>query len=216
MVFIKLKRKVKSKKNIFLMIILLLSIVSIYSLKAIDNRIFPSAVEIASHQAKNRINRIVNGSVKAMTEVQNLSSADFYIKTVDERGAINSLSVNTMLINDVCANLSEELTKSIEEVGIGDLEIPVGALLGLKSLSNIGPNYPISVMPSGEAEVDYESSFMAEGINQIHFQIWLSIKASVKIVNPLQEESIIVTRKVSLVNTLIPGEVPSTFFEINK
>jgi len=63
----------------------------------------------------------------------------------------------------------------------------------------------------GNAQVDYETGFEAVGINQVNFQVWLKVDSVIAVVNPLQRQEITVSRKVSLVNTVITGEVPSVY-----
>jgi hypothetical protein len=67
-------------------------------------------------------------------------------------------------------------------------------------------------MPIGAANVEYHTSFTSAGINQINFQVWLTVTAAMQIVNPLQTREAAVERSVPLVNTVFAGEIPEIFF----
>jgi len=87
--------------------------------------------------------------------------------------------------------------------------------LGLDTLAQFGPHFSFSLAPIGNALVDYESSFTAVGINQTHFAVWLTVESTVRIINPVQSSEIIVNRTVSLVDTIISGEVPETYLNMD-
>ncbi len=207
--------KRRRRARIFVLVFLtLLTAGFVWFFIELDTRLMPAVVDIASQNVKNRITLMVNTSVRHLTEERSISSKDFLLPEFDGGGKLTSLSVNTLLVNDICAGLSNSLTVSMSDVLEQDVSIPVGAILGIKSLANTGPGLPISVMPVGDACVDYETSFLSEGINQINFQIWLNIQINLRIANPVISHDFEVSRKIPLVNTIIPGDVPPSYFNI--
>ena len=107
------------------------------------------------------------------------------------------------------------ITKGMEQIADEYINIPLGVITGIEVFSNIGPNIPFYIKPMGIASVDYETSFSAEGINQTNFKIWLNIAMDIKIVNPLRSETISVSRKIMLVDTVINGTVPERYMSLN-
>ena len=83
----------------------------------------------------------------------------------------------------------------------------------MELFANWGPDIPFSMEPKGAAEVDYETKMESSGINQMHFQIWINISLEIRIVNPLHEESIPMTRKIMLVDTVFGGDIPEEYFQ---
>jgi len=112
------------------------------------------------------------------------------------------------LTNEIAVYMSRELMAMDNE----RVEIPYGALTGVRVLANIGPMYTVYLMPIGEVMVDYSSSFSSVGINQVNFQVWLNVRARMSIINPLQSSEIVLERKIPLVNTVINAEIPNVFF----
>ncbi len=210
-----MKRSKRARRRlgglIFLITLTLIFGVIVYFYSLIDQLMMPSVIEIATLTAKNQINQMVNESIRRISDDLGIVSTDFFIKTTDPNGKIDTLSVNTILVNDICSRLSSDLSVTFLQLNPDTISIPIGTALGIKALANIGPKYPIKVMPVGEVSIDYESSFTSEGINQINLQIWITIQATVQIVNPLQNREIVVTRNMPLINTVISGEVPPTY-----
>jgi len=207
-----LGRKRKKPKGFFLVPIIMLAIVGIVFLIRLDMMLFPVALQAAEMTARARMNEIVNDATMEAIDRQGLVSEDFYSISVSDDGRLNSLSINTVLIN----NLSNEIAVSMsrELIGLDNerVQIPYGALTGIRVIANVGPLYTVYLMPIGEVLVDYSSSFSSVGINQVNFQVWLNIKARMSIINPLQSSEILLERKVPLVNTVISAEIPNVYF----
>lgn len=193
---------------------LILVIVFSYIIIQIDKKMLPSVISMSNLITKNKINQAISYSVSKVVTDLELNSSDFYKKSVDETGNLNSFSINTILVNDFCNKVSVNISNQLEIMGEEKISIPIGSLFSIKFLSNFGPKYSVKILPMGNSNVDYESSFESVGINQVNFQIWLKIDSDVQIVNPLQKEKITVSRKVSLVNTVMSGVVPPAYLNI--
>lgn len=194
-----------------LLIPLFFIVVSICILIQFDRKILPSAAAISHMQAKNMANKLIDASVKDTLDEMKINSSDFFIDS--GTGAINSFSANTMLINEVCANVSTNISTDLEKLADERIDIPFGVLSGIEILSNIGPDISFSLMPMGEVAVDYDTSFNSVGINQTNFKIWMNVNIAIQIVNPLKKEKIVLERKLMLVDTVINGEVPGQYLE---
>lgn len=114
-----------------------------------------------------------------------LTSRDFFEKTFDNNEKINYFSVDTLLVNKVCSKTASETSKMIKDSENEKISLPIGIFSGLDFLSNIGPNFTVSIMLAGNTVADYETSFESQGINQINFKIWLITTTEVSIINPL-------------------------------
>ncbi len=182
-----------------------------YTLGNLDKKILPPVMATMEKTAKNKINQAIDTSLQRAVTQKGLNADDFYLKTTDTSGMINALSINTVLVNNMCSQMAVDISRELEQIGQTTVQIPISTILNLQSFANIGPTYPITVMPIGNATVDYDTSFEAVGINQIHFQLWLKVDSFVRVVNPIQEQEIIVSRKIALVNTVFSGKVPDTY-----
>jgi len=172
---------------------------------------FPAGLQAAQIIAKTRMNEAVNNAALGIVERYGLVSDDFYTISYGGNGKLNTLSVNTMLINTLCNEIALDTSRELMNLKQEEIRIPYGVLTGARIFANIGPEYSINIMPMGEAEVDYSSSFESVGINQVNFQIWLIVNSKISIINPLQSDEICIERKIPLVNTVINSEVPEVY-----
>ena len=206
-------RKKRSKGKIAFFILFSAAIITLsFFLGLVDKRLLPAVIKIEEHKIQALLNQAIDKSVKASVSGRSLISSDFFAKAEDSSGKIVSLSVNTLLINEICADLSESVDIILASYGMDTVEVPAGALLGVDWLANFGPVYKVKVMPVGSAHVEYDSSFESAGINQINFNVWLTISTRMQVVNPLQTREITVTRAIPLVNTVFAGEIPAMYF----
>ncbi|MCL2835390.1 MAG: sporulation protein YunB [Defluviitaleaceae bacterium] len=180
----------------------------------VDRRLMPAVIHIEEYRINARMNQAINTALAELAESSGggrLVSEDFYVAERAPDGRITSLAANVILINEISAGLSHSLLKSLSKPVTERVSVPIGTLLGLEWLANIGPTYSIRVMPVGAANVEYNTSFTSAGINQINFQVWLTVKATMQIVNPLQSREIDVERSIPLVNTVFAGEIPEVY-----
>lgn len=176
----------------------------------VDKRLLPAVIKIEEYRLAQKLNEAIDSAMQDFSG-GGLTSSDFYDVSTDAAGRVTSLSADTILINEVCASLSRFMDIYFTKQVSDQVFVPIGALLGIEWLANAGPSYKITVMPVGSANVDYETSFVAAGINQINFQVWLTINLRMQVANPLQIQEITVSRRIPLVNAVFAGEIPEVF-----
>lgn len=84
--------------------------------------------------------------------------------------------------------------------------------LGISALSVISPNFKIAMERAGSVEAEIDSEFTAVGINQTLHRIYLNLNCSIGVLTPFESVSKKVASKVLLTETVIVGEVPSTYY----
>ena len=208
------KKKVRQRKTrtFFLILPAALIFLGVYLVSSLDSKMFPAGLQAGQIIAKTRMNEAVNTATSGIVEKHGLVSENFYTIDYNVSGKLNTLSVNTMLINTLCNEIALATSKELMNLESEKIQIPYGVLSGTRVFANLGPKYTLYLMPMGEAEVDYSSSFESVGINQVNFQIWLTINSRISIINPLQSDEITIERKIPLVNTVINSEVPNVYF----
>ncbi len=186
----------------------------LYFLIMFEKKVIPVAVSISEKYAVTEINEQINFATKEVISEMGIVQKDFFISEDEDKN--NSMSINTLLINDICSNMSVKISKRLNELEKKRLKLPLGIMTGINILSNYGPEYEISLTPMGSSEIDYETTFESVGINQINFQIYLNIVSEISIVNPFYSKNVVIKRRLMLVNTVINGEVPSTYMTLPK
>jgi len=209
------KKKYKKGRHLpkLFILFLIVFIPVLFLLVQCDNRIFGAVLEISRLQSKTTTNKVIDKAVQDTIQRLQVESSDFFIDNQDD---LAKVSANTLLINEFCSTISGEITKGMDKVSNECIPIPLGMITGIDLLSSLGPKIPFSVRPMGTATVDYETSFTSVAINQVNFKIWLNISADIKIVNPLRQEKVSLTRKIMLVDTVISGTVPERYLNFDE
>lgn len=209
------KKNYKKGKHLPKFIILFLSIFVpvLILLIQCDNHIFGAILEISRLQSITTANKVIDKAVQDTIQTLQVDSSDFFIGGQED---LTTVSANTLLINKFCSTISAEITNGMDKISNECIPIPLGMITGIDILSNMGPKIPFSVRPMGTASVDYETSFTSVAINQVNFKIWLNIAVDVKIVNPLRQEKVSLTRKIMLVDTVISGTVPERYLNFDE
>lgn len=208
----KFKRKKLFKIPFFSLTILCILIWLIYLfILQFENEVLPTAIKVSQKYATNIISQEINKSVERTITSLRLHTNDFFNKNVNKDTNKTYLDVDTILINNVCAKVSDELSKNLKNINDTKIDLPIGVFSGISAFSEFGPPFTVSLSSIGDAIVDYETNFQSVGINQINFQVYLNISCSISIINPMYKKDIDVSRKLMLVNTIFDGEVPKTY-----
>ena len=160
------------------------------------------------------INNVINYVVHEIIIQNQVTAEDFILRnfTADEKPVF---SVNTVLVNEICNAAAMAISARLNNMEPEIVSVPVGMILGLDTMAQTGPRFSFKLAPIGNALVNYETSFTAVGINQTHFSVWLTVDSVVRIINPVQSAEIVVTRNVSLVDTIITGGVPDMYLNMD-
>lgn len=171
-------------------------------------------LEAAEMRIQTEINNVINQVIQEIIAERGITAEDFVVQHVmGDAGPV--LSVNTVLVNEICNAAAMRISARLNNLEQETVEVPLGMAFGLDTLAQVGPRYTFNLAPIGNALVDYESRFMAVGINQTHFSVWLTVESEVRIINPVHSSVIHVTRHVSLVDTIISGIVPDTYLNMD-
>ncbi|MDO4531480.1 MAG: sporulation protein YunB [Bacillota bacterium] len=184
---------------------MLLFLGSILFFVLLETRFLPALKEISHSHCKATANEIIDTAT--MHQISALDAAELLIEK--DGGYI----ANTVLVNHFCALLSKEITEALYFLPEEEILIPFGAATDLSIFANTGPDIPFSMLPVGNANVEYETEFTAAGINQINYKIWLDITIEIRVVNPFYQESVQMKRKCMLADLIYGGTVPEHYVQ---
>ena len=186
-----------------------------YSYYRFDRMILPLVLEATELHIQTEINNVINQVVNDIVHERAITSADFIVQHTPTGDSGPVLSVNTVLVNDISNSVAMHISYKLNNLEPETVSIPMGMAFNLDTLSQVGPRITFRMAPIGNAMVGYDSSFVAVGINKIHFSVWLTIETEVRIINPVNSREILVSRHVSLVDTIISGIVPDTYLNMD-
>ena len=194
-------------RNITFLLLIIFFVISV----AYIHFVMPISVKICQKYAITSINNIIQNSLYSSSK--NIKSDDFILRS-DNNGRLEYLSVNSMIVNNICAETASTVSQNLNNLTTSKIRLPLGVFTGLPILSHFGPSTTIRLQPIGDATADYETSMTQAGVNQVNFQVWINVHTTVSIVNPLWSKDLEITRKLTLVNTVFNGEIPKTYIKV--
>ena len=196
-----------AKKFFSIFIIILIAVATFYNLYKSINPIF---VTLCIEKAREIGTYIMNDASNKI-----LDNIDYKnIVTIEKDGENRVLKTDVFVINKIASDIALQAEKQFKELENEKIKIPVGALTGNKYLAGSGPNINIQVIPTGNILTEIKNEFESTGINQTVYRIYLELTCKVSIVSQYKtiEESII--NQVLLVETVIVGEVPESYYNL--
>ncbi len=195
----------KIKKTLFL-ILIVYAIVLIY--KDFDKRMDDATNILLETKSRNILTEVISNSLAKILKDESLTVDDLYSTNFDNAGELLSININTILVNDICNKLSNDINNALANYEVNDIQIPIFSLYDVSLVSGIGPCLSASLMPMGSVNVDYETSFQEAGINQTSFELWLNVKTELQMTNPITKSTYVYDKKVPIISTIINGQVP--------
>lgn len=198
----------KNAKRFFsIFIIILIAFTTFYSLFKSINPIFDKlcmekAREIGTYIMNNASNMILDN-----TDYKNIVS-------IEQDGENKVLKTDVVIINKIASDIALEAEKQFKELENEKIQIPIGALTGNKYLAGSGPSINIQVIPTGNILTEIKNEFESSGINQTVYRIYLELTCEVSIVSQYKKIEENIVNQVLLVETVIVGEVPNSYYNL--
>jgi sporulation protein YunB len=191
---------------------ILLSIISLFLLGRLNDYLMPTVLEIAEQRIIAQMSEIISNSYnEVITDVKPSDLYETYYN--NSEGKIESVDVNTLLVNEICNQLAAQVSTSLNKLSAQSIDVPLGALTGYQIFASHGPSYTVNVQPMGSALVNPEYNKSTLGINQVSIQLWLNVRCNVRLAIPLYtEKTIQIERDLQLVDKLISQDVPDAFW----
>lgn len=180
-----------------------------------ERQIAPSVLAIAEARARIIATEAINKAVKERI-TKNIKYTDLIAIHKDVTGQVTLIQINTIEINRIETETSLEVVKTLKEISMEKIKIPLGLITGSKILSNMGPSINVSLYPVGTAYVDTSEAFEEAGINQTRHKILLDITAQVRIVQPLLSSRVEIKTSIPIAETIIIGSVPQTILDFKQ
>ncbi len=200
-------------KKIFICIIILLSI-TVVPFAILESNLKPTIVAIAKAEAEliavKAIQDAVNEKVAKSVEYKDL----IFIRT-DNRGRVVLMQANTIKINSLAAETILDIQRSLSKLEGKVIPIPLGQALQSQLLAAYGPKIKVTLVPIGTVKVKVADDFQQAGINQTRHRLYLNVFSKVKIIIPLVTDNIEVAAQVPIAETIIVGEVPQTYLNLD-
>ena len=205
------RMRVKSK-----LIIIIISIMA-FNLSAfllIDWGIKPTIIAMSEAKVEYIAVLAMNNAVSQILG-SNIKYTDLTDVLTDKDGKITMIQYNTILINTLARDTSTLAQDEIRSLGAEGISVPLGSITKSKILSGRGPNINVKIIPVGSVSTDFTDEFKQAGINQTRHKIFLTLKTQVRIVVPLGSDIIDVSTRVPIAETIVVGDVPDSYVNVD-
>lgn len=200
-------------RNKLLIVLFTISLVTVFIFMLIDIGIKPTIIAMSEAKVEYIAVLAMNNAVNTILG-NNVKYTDLTDVLTDKDGKISMIQYNTILINTLARETSSLAQDEILALGVEGITVPLGSITKSKLLSGTGPDIKVKIIPVGSVSTNFSDEFRHAGINQTRHKIYMELKTQVRIVVPLGSDIINVSTKVPITETLIVGEVPNTYVNV--
>lgn len=193
-----------------LIILVVLALLAIYLFQIVDRNLRPTIIQIAQSRAHLIATETMNNALYEKV-LKNTDYEDLMTIHKDSQQRITMMQANTIKVSRIVSEANLVIKESLKNLKDETFKIPFGQALGSPLLAHYGPDIRVKIVPVGTVKVGFVDRFQEAGINQVRHILYLNIETSVKIVVPLVTENVVVNSQVPIAETIIIGEVPSTY-----
>lgn len=139
---------------------------------------------------------------------------DFITITYKQDQTVATIQTNTAHINHLNTVLTKQLLSTLRSMETQTLSLPLGSLTDSPLLQGRGPRVQFKFQPGGTMNTSIHSAFSSAGINQTNHQIYLDVAVEMACVGLLRQRKTTVTTRYLVAETIIVGEIPSSYSNI--
>ena len=169
--------------------------------------------DLAETQVKNTTSDLTNDAIakQIANGVIQYDRIVYFEKDLD--GRITALKTNMSEINRLKTDILNIINDEILALDTSDIGIPMGSLFLPEFFSGKGPAIPVHILSIRNSDANFTSKFSQAGINQTLHQLTMVVSVDVAVLVLGQTSSFTVNSEVVVAETVIVGDVPSTFLQ---
>ena len=169
--------------------------------------------DLAETQVKNTTSDLTNDAIaKQIADGVIQYDRIVYFET-DLDGRITALKTNMSEVNRLKTDILNLINDEILALDTSDIGIPLGSLFLPELFSGKGPAIPVRILSIRNSDATFSSKFSQAGINQTLHQLTMIVSVDVAVLVLGQTSSFTVNSEVVVAETVIVGDVPSTFLQ---
>jgi len=199
----------KRRRRRFILLLFLFCCIGIVGLLFIRFRLI--FITLCKNEIQSVSQQIVNNVVTGKLDVLDKKLLQF---EKDENGEITFVNSNVIYMNKLANEISIDISKEINELDYLCVDVPIGSLFGSDMLNSIGPDIKIRFIPVGDVETDFKTEFASTGINQTKHKVFLEIVCEIQALSIVADTLVTTTLRIPIVETVIVGGVPSTYYHL--
>ncbi len=169
--------------------------------------------ELAETQVKNTTSDLTNDAIAKQIAKGKIQYDRIVYFEKDLNGRITALKTNMSEVNRLKTDILNIINDEILELDASDIGIPLGSFLLPEFFSGKGPVIPVHILSIRNSDATFSSSFSQAGINQTLHKLIMTVNVDVAVLVLGETGSFAVNSEVVVAETIIVGEVPTTFLQ---
>ena len=169
--------------------------------------------QMAAAQVSGLLSDLINDAFFEVLSASEIGYEEIISFQKDDSGTITALQTDMVTVNRLKSETINLLNEKAEHLTIDQIGIPVGNLLLPELFSARGPKIPIRLTAITDSNAEFYNHFSEAGINQTLHQLTMVVSVDVAVLVLGQTSSFTVNSEVVVAETVIVGDVPSTFLQ---
>ena len=204
------KRKKKSFKRFFSLILVFTIIVSIflYYKNAVCKQIF----NVCAEQAYSLSTEAVNSAILVSLD-DKIRYSDLIFVEKNDSGDIVFMSTNTLKINTINREVATSTSQLLKSKLSKGFLVPLGAFTGISFLSGYGSKTKLKIINTSSVICQFSSNFTSVGINQTLHSIYIDVICTIKLNMPLNSNASTCKTQILVSETILVGKVPDIYLK---
>lgn len=204
-----MRRKLKKLRNYLILIICLLT-VAFFALRSKYRYVIQ---DLARTSVINATSDLTNDAISRQIENGTIQYDRIVYFEKDLNGRITALKTNIGEINHLKTDILNIINGQILALDAADIGIPLGSLFMPEFFSGKGPSIPVHILAIRNSEASFSSEFSQAGINQTLHQLVMHVEVDAAVLVLGETSTFSVSSQVVVAETVIVGDVPSTFIQ---
>ena len=204
-----MRRKLK-KLRFYLILVICLLTVAFFALRSKYRYVIQ---DLARTSVINATSDLTNDAIARQIENGTIQYDRIVYFEKDLNGRITALKTNIGEINHLKTDILNIINGQILALDAADIGIPLGSLFMPEFFSGKGPSIPVHILAIRNSEASFSSEFSQAGINQTLHQLVMHVEVDAAVLVLGETSTFSVSSQVVVAETVIVGDVPSTFIQ---
>lgn len=175
-------------------------------------RLAPMAERLMATQVDNQASDAINAAIAEQIAAGEIDYSRMITVEKDAQGNVTALRTNIAEINRLKTSVLQRVDAKLQNLSMEELGVPIGSIVLPELLSGRGPRIPVRVLAVRTSDAVFRSSFTGAGINQTKHSITIDVHVVITILTWTGTQEISVDSAVVAAETVIVGNVPTTYF----
>lgn len=206
-------KKAKAWKLKAIVILIVLAVI-IYNLLGAYQAMVRTVRSVAQSRMEDVANTAIHLAIQKASE--HTDYGKLVVVTRGEDGSIDSVALNAREANRLKSEIALGVLDYLDKEENYTISVPLGNFAGSEFLSGMGPDIDFKIIPANIAHIDFESSFKPAGINQVLHTLSVRVDVDISALLPGFEEISNLSSSAVVAETVIMGDVPETYLNIQK